>query len=148
MQCPLPARLGRGAGRLLAAVMASAVASAVLAGAGPPAPPPPAVQQIPPDPNDPEPQQPKTPVELPPADPAQVAKGQRLFKDFCQKCHGLDMVSPGPPFFDLRAFPHDEKSRFVDSVTNGKRAMPAWGPVINSGDIESLWAYVSSYRPK
>jgi len=116
-------------------------------GAGaPPAAPPMAAPEYPPDPNDPMPPKAKSAIVLPPADPAQVAQGKQLFKDFCQKCHGIDMVSPGPPFFDLRTFPHDEKPRFVDSVTNGKRAMPAWGAIIKPADIELLWSYVSSYK--
>lgn len=79
-----------------------------------------------------------------PADPALAQKGRGLYKDFCQKCHGLNMVSPGGAFFDLRTFPLDDKPRFLASVTNGKRAMPAWGGVLKEGDIETLWAYVTS----
>jgi mono/diheme cytochrome c family protein len=115
------------------------------AAGAPPAAPPAAASEYPPDPNDPTPAKAKAAVVLPPADPARVAQGKQLFKDFCQKCHGIDMVSPGPPFFDLRTFPHDEKPRFVDSVTNGKRAMPAWGAIVKPADIELLWTYVSSY---
>ncbi len=134
---------------LLGAVLGCAallsVAPSWAAGA-PPAPPPVAAAEYPPDPNDPNPPTAKAAVVLPPADPAQVAQGKQLFKDFCQKCHGIDMVSPGPPFFDLRTFPHDEKLRFVASVTNGKRAMPAWGGIIKANEIELLWTYVSSYK--
>ena len=147
MQSPKPvSRCRRVAGGLIAAVTISAAALPALAGGGPPVPPPPPAAEYPPDPNDPDPPKPKAAVVLPPADPAQVATGSQLFKDFCQKCHGIDMVSPGPPFFDLRTFPHDDKPRFVDSVTHGKRAMPAWGGVIKPAEIESLWAYVSSYK--
>ena len=113
----------------------------------PPAPPPAPVREYPPDPNEPTP--PPTKVKaapLPPADPAQVAQGKQLFKDYCQKCHGIDMASPGPPFFDLRTFPHDEKPRFVEAIVNGKRAMPAWGAIIKPGEIELLWSYVSAYK--
>lgn len=124
--------------------------SQALAGAGPPTPPPPnaATSEYPPDPNDPDPPKARPAVVLAPADPAKVSTGTQLFKDYCQKCHGIDMVSPGPPFFDLRTFPHDEKPRFVASVTQGKRAMPAWGPIIKPAEIESLWAYVSSYKQR
>ena len=111
----------------------------------PPVPPPVSAQEYPPDPNDPTPPKART-AALPPADPAQVVQGKQLFKDYCQKCHGIDMVSPGPPFFDLRTFPHDEKPRFVEAVVNGKRAMPAWGAIIKPGEIELLWTYVSSYK--
>ncbi|WP_051243208.1 c-type cytochrome [Azohydromonas australica] len=73
-------------------------------------------------------------------------KGHGMYKSFCQKCHGLDMVTPGGGFFDLRTFPLDDKPRFINSVTNGKRAMPAWGAVLKPGDIDALWAYVASYQ--
>ena len=73
-----------------------------------------------------------------------VEKGRRTYRDFCQKCHGLNMVSTGGGFFDLRTFPPDQKPRFVNSVTNGKRAMPAWGSILKADEIEALWAYVST----
>ena len=78
------------------------------------------------------------------ADPALAQKGRGLYKDFCQKCHGLNMVSPGGAFFDLRTFPPNDKARFIASVMNGKRAMPAWGEVLKGDDLETLWAYVRS----
>lgn len=77
-------------------------------------------------------------------DLALTEKGIGLYKAYCQKCHGLDMVTPGGGFFDLRTFPLDDKPRFVGSVTNGKRAMPAWGAVLKSADIDALWSYVAS----
>ena len=154
-QLNLKAPSGR---HVLASVLASVLAGAFgllsvstsLAVGGPPLPAPKAAAGLPPDPNDPNPPAPKVQaaVTMPTADPAQVAQGQQLFKSFCQKCHGIDMVSPGPPFYDLRTFPHDEKARFISSVVNGKRAMPAWGTIVNTTEIESLWAYVASYQPK
>ena len=126
----------------VAAVLACAAASA-----GPP--PMPAAPAPPPqvliDPNDPDPPEQVAPVQAVPPDPALVARGHRMYKDYCQKCHGVEMVSPGGGFFDLRTFPHDDKARFVNSVTNGKRAMPAWGGVFKAEDIDTLWAYISSY---
>jgi mono/diheme cytochrome c family protein len=44
--------------------------------------------------------------------------------------------------FDLRTFPHDQHSRFVNSVTKGKNSMPAWGDLLKPVEIEALWAYV------
>jgi mono/diheme cytochrome c family protein len=73
-------------------------------------------------------------------------QGLGTYKAYCQKCHGLQMVTPGGGFFDLRTFPLDDKARFVDAVMNGKRAMPAWGTVLKPGDLEALWAYVASYQ--
>jgi hypothetical protein len=37
---------------------------------------------------------------------------------------------------------HDGHARFVDSVANGKRNMPAWDDVLDPEQIEALWAYV------
>lgn len=117
--------------------------------AGPPplaAPPAPAPQVLidPNDPNDPNLKRAAAAPAEPPPDPAQLAKGLGMYKDYCQKCHGVDMVSPGGSFFDLRAFPHDDKARFVSSVKEGKRAMPAWGGVLKGEEIDLLWAYVRS----
>ena len=118
-----------------------------VAWSGPPPPPaaPPAPKEVLVDPNAPEPPAEKAAVPaVPPPDPAALAQGHRLYKDLCQKCHGVDMVSPGGGFFDLRTFPADGKARFVEAVTNGKRAMPAWGGVLKPAEIDRLWAYVSS----
>jgi mono/diheme cytochrome c family protein len=55
------------------------------------------------------------------------------------------MVTPGDVVFDLRRFPHDEKARFFDSVTNGKNGrMPAWGDMLTQAQIGLLWAYVKN----
>ena len=43
---------------------------------------------------------------------------------------------------DLRYFPREQHDRFVNSVTNGKNTMPAWGGFLKVTDIEALWAYV------
>jgi outer membrane biosynthesis protein TonB len=46
--------------------------------------------------------------------------------------------------FNLRAFPRDQKARFVESVTNGKNSMPPWGGLLSPGEIDALWAYLLS----
>jgi mono/diheme cytochrome c family protein len=70
-------------------------------------------------------------------------EGKALYAEHCLHCHGLNMVNPGTVTYDLRAFPHGQKDRFVDSVINGKAGvMPPWGDVISLDDIDALWAYV------
>ena len=77
------------------------------------------------------------------SDPAQIAKGKALYGTNCLHCHGINMVTPGTAAFDLREFPHDDKARFVNSVTHGKNnRMPPWGDVLKPEDIDNLWAYV------
>jgi mono/diheme cytochrome c family protein len=71
----------------------------------------------------------------------QIQAGAEVFEDNCSSCHGAHMADPGAAF-DLRTFPHDQHDRFVNSVTNGKNSMPAWGGLLKPADIEALWAYV------
>ena len=147
MKAPLlvARRAAAGGAALLVPLLLLIAAGTAWSGPPPPpaAPPPPKEMLI--DPNAPDPPAPKAAAPAgPPPDPASVAQGHRLYKDLCQKCHGVDMVSPGGGFFDLRTFPADGKARFVDSVTNGKRAMPAWGGVLKAAEVDLLWAYVSS----
>jgi mono/diheme cytochrome c family protein len=72
-------------------------------------------------------------------DARMVAEGRTLYAHHCSHCHGFNMVNPGTIAYDLRQFPHDQKSRFVHSVTNGKNGrMPQWGDVLTLEDIDKL----------
>ena len=70
-------------------------------------------------------------------------QGRRVYTSLCVRCHGLNLVSNGIGF-DLRQFPRDGQERFRYSVTNGLRAMPAWGGLLKPGDLDALWAYIGS----
>ena len=78
------------------------------------------------------------------AGPALAKQGKRLYALVCARCHGLNMALTGESTFNLREFPLDQKERFVESVTKGKRAMPAWGGMVSPEEIEALWAYVNT----
>jgi cytochrome c55X len=81
------------------------------------------------------------------ADTDLAQQGLQLYARHCSHCHGINMVNAGNISFDLRTFPHDDKNRFVNSVTNGKNnRMPPWGDLLSKDDIDCLWAYVSSYK--
>ena len=73
-----------------------------------------------------------------------VEAGRRAYISSCTRCHGINLVSTSSAYYDLRTFPKAEKERFVDSVTNGKRQMPAWGSVLKPEAVESIWLYVGS----
>lgn len=73
--------------------------------------------------------------------PEQVSKGAGIYSQNCAPCHGAHMADPNSGF-DLLTFPHDQKNRFVISVTKGKNSMPPWGDLFKSDDIDALWAYV------
>jgi mono/diheme cytochrome c family protein len=84
-------------------------------------------------------------AESPQSDAEMVAKGKALYTHHCWHCHGPNMVNPGSIAFDLRQFPHEDKARFVHSVTTGKNGrMPAWGDVLSANDIDELWAYIKT----
>ena len=72
--------------------------------------------------------------------PGKIEKGAETFAVFCSPCHGERMSNP--EFFNLKTFPPDQRSRFINSVTNGKNAMPPWRGQLNPEDIEALWSYV------
>jgi mono/diheme cytochrome c family protein len=72
--------------------------------------------------------------------PEQIGKGAETFAAFCSPCHGERMSNP--EFFNLKTFPPDQRSRFINSVTNGKNAMPPWRGQLKPEDIEALWSYV------
>jgi LSD1 subclass zinc finger protein len=74
---------------------------------------------------------------------AQYKKGATSYRKRCARCHGANMVNPGPGIFDLRTFPRDDKARFVNAVVNGKNAMPSWGDVLDADGVDALWVYVT-----
>ena len=71
----------------------------------------------------------------------QISAGAAIFARNCSPCHGAHMADPEGAF-DLRTFPRDQHSRFINSVTNGKNSMPPWGGLLKPEEIEELWAYV------
>ena len=79
--------------------------------------------------------------------PEQIKKGSEIFAQNCEPCHGPRMADPQGAF-DLRTFPVNEHSRFVNSVTKGKNNMPPWGDLFETADIEALWAYVVAGEKK
>lgn len=79
--------------------------------------------------------------------PEDIARGSKIYAANCRTCHGARMN--GPEWgIDLKTFPKDERARFIDSVTNGKNAMPPWGDVLKADEIASLWAYVVAGETK
>jgi mono/diheme cytochrome c family protein len=74
-----------------------------------------------------------------------IAQGKSLYAHHCSHCHGFNMVNAGTIAFDLRQFPHDDRARFVRSVTEGKNGrMPQWGDLLKPEEIEEIWAYVKT----
>ena len=73
--------------------------------------------------------------------PEQIRLGAEIFARNCSPCHGPRMQDPEGAF-DLRTFPPDQHTRFVNSVSRGKNSMPPWAGLLKPEEIEALWAYV------
>lgn len=73
-------------------------------------------------------------------------KGRQLYGSYCARCHGVNMAVGSAAFFDLRTLAPADRERFERSVTQGVRAMPAWGAVLKPEDLQSLWLYVIDGR--
>ena len=74
-----------------------------------------------------------------------VGQGEMIYSDYCSTCHGEKLVNTsGGVTFDLRRLKPDEHTRFVTSVNNGKNAMPHWRGVLDDGQIEAIWAYITA----
>jgi mono/diheme cytochrome c family protein len=73
--------------------------------------------------------------------PEQIRLGAEIFARNCSPCHGPRMQDPEGAF-DLRTFPPEQHTRFVNSVSHGKNSMPPWSGLLTAGEIEALWAYV------
>ena len=75
-------------------------------------------------------------------DPAQVEAGMAVFEANCASCHSSDGTgSPaGRPLTDVAL--EADRDVHVDSVTNGKNNMPAFGSVLSADEIDSVVSYV------
>jgi mono/diheme cytochrome c family protein len=81
--------------------------------------------------------------QAPPA-PGEAEAGRKVYTSYCARCHGINLVSTSGAYFDLRTFPKDEKERFIRSLKEGKRAMPAWEGIVKPQEMELLWIYIGS----
>lgn len=82
-----------------------------------------------------------------PFPPDQIGKGAALYKSHCEACHGVRMRGTEWAV-PLDKFPREDRGRFIDTVTYGRRAMPPWDDVLKREDVEALWAYVAAGERK
>jgi mono/diheme cytochrome c family protein len=76
------------------------------------------------------------------ADEAAVRSGAKIYENNCATCHGDELQNNSNIAFDLRRLKADEHGRFVNSVLQGKNAMPSWDGALTADQIECLWAYI------
>jgi cytochrome c55X len=72
-------------------------------------------------------------------------RGARTYDKYCATCHGDDLMNNSGIAFDLRRLKADEFPRFVGSVMQGKKAMPAWAGVLDEDQLEDLWAFIRAH---
>jgi mono/diheme cytochrome c family protein len=73
----------------------------------------------------------------------QAALGESIYSDYCWTCHGEKLRNPGGgTSFDLRRLRPEDYGRFVNAVFNGKNTMPPWRGVLDSEQVDAIWAYI------
>lgn len=83
------------------------------------------------------------------ASPAQVARGKEIFNSTCTTCHGetRDKI-PQARLFDAAWLAEKGDATLMQSITNGKGAMPAWGKEkggpLAPEDVAAVLAYLKS----
>jgi mono/diheme cytochrome c family protein len=77
-----------------------------------------------------------------------------LFDSKCAKCHGKDgraktmvgKMKHARDFTDPKWQADASDERLINSITNGKKSMPAFGKALSESQISGLAAYVRNFR--
>ena len=86
---------------------------------------------------------------------AQSAQAPKLFHDKCARCHGEDgrgrtvigSMLGVPDFTDEKWWGAEKnETRFVQSITEGKNEMPAFGRKLSKREISALATHVRGFR--
>ena len=77
--------------------------------------------------------------------PAKAEQGESVYSNYCQTCHGDNLVSNGQTF-DLRRLEPKDRARFQNSVEKGKGQMPPWKGVVSEDEIDAVWHFIMSRR--
>ncbi|MFN0107903.1 MAG: c-type cytochrome [Blastocatellia bacterium] len=92
-----------------------------------------------------------------------VARGNKLFIDYCASCHGVDAKGRGPVASSLKKKPSDltklqkgtkfPTSEVVKKISgelgvpvHGKQDMPVWGLIFSQTDITNLVKYLETIQ--
>ena len=74
-------------------------------------------------------------------DKVKIAAGEQTFSEYCSTCHGDNLISSGQ-IPDLRRLKATDRSRFENTVINGKNQMPPWKGALNEQQIDTIWSYI------
>jgi mono/diheme cytochrome c family protein len=78
---------------------------------------------------------------------AKVEAGEGVYRTYCSPCHGDNLVSSGQTF-DLRRLTAADRTRFENSVLNGKNQMPPWKGALTNEEIDQIWHYIRATAEK
>ena len=98
-------------------------------------------------------------------DPAQVARGEQVYRQHCSTCHGADAQGdpawrkrkangffPPPPLNGSGHAWHHPRTMLHDMIANGSKPgegeMPAWKDKLTSEDIEAVITWFQSRWPE
>jgi mono/diheme cytochrome c family protein len=91
---------------------------------------------------------------VPPGEAADVARGKKIYRMMCLKCHGKQGKGDGPKAKTLSKKPRDytnkeEMSKLTDddlkkAVIEGKKPMPAFQARLKDKDVENVIAYIKT----
>lgn len=97
-------------------------------------------------------------------DTEQIARGRRLFNNYCASCHGLDAAGNGPVASSLKTqppnltriqakngkFPAEEIRKKISGEgevpVHGKKDMPVWGMIFSRPDINNVVKFLESIQ--
>lgn len=85
-----------------------------------------------------------------------IARGQKLFEQHCQKCHGESGVGDGPYAKQTKIKPANlqnltgdvTNTYLVVQINNGKGAMPRWQDALNQQQSYDLTNYIRTLKDK
>lgn len=89
--------------------------------------------------------------------PAIAGDGATIYKEKCLICHGEKGDGKGPAGAALNPPPRDFTSadycnakdeNLMNSIKNGKRAMPPFGAVLSDEDIQKVHAFERTFCPQ
>lgn len=75
-------------------------------------------------------------------DPAEVDAGRVVYEANCSGCHGAEGEGSdvGRPLTDIAT--QGERSRHVETVTNGRNNMPAFGGSLDEAEVSAVVSFV------
>ena len=89
-------------------------------------------------------------------DKESIARGQKLFTQHCQKCHGETGVGNGPLAKEMKIKPANlqtitgniTNTYLVVQINNGKGAMPSWQDFLSQEQSYDLTNYIRTLKDK